>query len=172
MFVFLYFLPLTVFANVVKIEVTRILASQDSFEVQILKQHNLFRERHFAPDLSWNASLYDYAALFVATYDCSGTLRHSGGAYGENIAIGYTPTGAVSAWYDEGKDYVYGSDATYNHFTAVVWNATTQLGCAYKYCGKVWGRYIVCSYFPAGNVVGQSSDNVLPPSPTSSTKSD
>ncbi len=52
-------------------------------------------------------------------------------------------------------------------FTQVVWKATDTLGC-----GRAVGRrddedayqtYIVCSYHPAGNVVGRFEENVGEP---------
>ena len=61
--------------------------------------------------------------------------------------------------------YVYGSENVYNHFTAIVWNNTNSLGCAYKSCDTTTNLnalYIVCSYYPPGNVIGYSSQNVFP----------
>ncbi|KAG2735925.1 hypothetical protein G9P44_000015 [Scheffersomyces stipitis] len=133
------------------------------FASQMVELHNEKRQIHGATLLSWNNSAFEYAAAYADQYDCSGVLKHSGGSFGENLAIGYTTEGAVNAWYNEGATYVYGSESTYNHFTALIWNSTTSLGCAYKYCNKVWGTYIICSYYPAGNVVGYSSRNVFPP---------
>ena len=164
-FCIFFFLSWEIFANIVKIEITEISVHKNSFPITILDKHNYYRRLHFAQDLVWNNSLFEYASDFVSQYDCSGILAHSGGPYGENIAIGYSTIGAVSAWYNEGKDYKYGSDKVYNHFTALIWNTTSELGCALKECGDVWGKYIVCSYYPPGNVVGQSPYNVFPPSP-------
>lgn len=133
-----------------------------TFANTILSSHNQKRSLHHSQMLLWNNSLYEYASNFAEQYDCSGTLTHSGGIYGENLAIGYTAEGAVSAWYNEGKTYDYKSANTYSHFTQVIWNSTSQLGCAYKYCGPVWSDYIVCSYYPAGNIVGHNGNNVFP----------
>ena len=160
-----FFFFSTIFANIVKIEITEVTVRYDSFPVTILNKHNHYRRIHFAQDLAWNNSLFEYASNFASQYNCSGILAHSGGPYGENIAIGYSTSGAVSAWYNEGNDYKYGGENVYNHFTALVWNSSSQVGCAFKQCGDVWGKYIVCSYYPPGNVVGQALYNVFPPSP-------
>lgn len=138
--------------------------SNDSraFALEMLHSHNVRRAQHHAQPLVWNNSLYEFASEYVANYDCSGNLKHSGGPYGENLAIGYSPTGAIDAWYSEGNSYNYEVANTYDHFTQVVWNDTTQLGCASKYCNPVWNDYIVCSYYPAGNVIGHNQDNVFP----------
>lgn len=129
---------------------------------QLLDAHNEHRRRHHAQALKWNSTLYEYAKDYANNYSCSGILTHSGGPYGENLAIGYTPLGAVSAWYDEIKEYVFGTETTYSHFTQVVWNNTATVGCATKYCNAVWGLYLVCSYYPQGNVIGESLANVFP----------
>ena len=147
------------------------------FAQQILDAHNQKRARHGVPDLTWDATVYQYAQKFADQYSCSGNLQHSGGKYGENLAVGYADgAAALQAWYEEaGKDglsYSYGSSSVYNHFTQVVWKSTTKLGCAYKDCrAQNWGLYVVCSYDPAGNVMGTDpktgksymAENVLRP---------
>ncbi|KAK6460518.1 CAP domain-containing protein [Scheffersomyces coipomensis] len=129
----------------------------------MLDLHNTKRGLHGATDVHWNNTLFDYAAAYASKYDCSGVLTHSGGLYGENLAIGYSTDGAMEAWYDEGNNFPYGTESEYNHFTQVIWNGSTSIGCSPKYCNSVWGTYIICSYFPAGNVIGYESENVFPP---------
>lgn len=140
-------------------------SSLSSFQQNILDAHNVDRAKHGSGALTWDSTLQSYAQDYADKYDCSGVLTHSGGPYGENLACGYSDgPSAVQAWYDEGKTYNYGSSSTYDHFTQVVWKSTTKLGCAYKDCrSNNWGLYIICSYDPAGNVIGQSAANVLPP---------
>jgi uncharacterized protein YkwD len=137
--------------------------SDSSFESQILNEHNIKRALHNVPALSWDDTLASYAQNYADQYDCSGNLQHSGGAYGENLALGYTITGSVDAWYSEGDNYDYGAGCSvYDHFTQVVWKSTTKVGCGYKNCNSYWGTYIVCSYDPAGNFIGQCDQNVTP----------
>lgn len=134
-----------------------------AFAKDILDAHNQKRAAHLAQPLTWSLDLYDYAQNYANLYDCSGTLTHSGGQYGENLAVGYsTGDSAVTAWYDEGNGFNYQSGDVLDHFTQVIWGSTTQLGCAYKDCSaENWGKYVICSYNPAGNVVGQVLKNVL-----------
>lgn len=47
------------------------------------------------------------------------------------------------------------------HFTQMVWQATTQIGCGATRCAA--GPLYVCHYSPPGNVIGQFVQNVLPP---------
>ncbi|CCE86536.1 Piso0_005031 [Millerozyma farinosa CBS 7064] len=132
------------------------------FAKSILEAHNDKRAKHSAKSLSWSKDLYDYASNYASKYSCSGSLKHSGGKYGENLAVGYkTGPDAVDAWYDEGKSYNYGSASSFDHFTQVIWKGTSQVGCAYKDCSSEnWGKYIICSYNPAGNMVGMGSQNL------------
>lgn len=134
-----------------------------NFAVSILDAHNTKRALHSAGELSWDKTLYEYAQNYADKYDCSGTLTHSGGQYGENLAVGYSSgPSALDAWYNEGNNYDYSAASVYDHFTQVVWKSTTKLGCAYTNCkAENWGLYVICSYDPAGNVVGEIAQNVL-----------
>lgn len=137
-------------------------AADSSFQSQILAEHNAKRALHGVDPLTWDTTLESYAQNYADGYDCSGTLTHSGGKYGENLALGYTVTGSVDAWYEEGDNFNYSTCNIYDHFTQVVWKSTTKVGCAYKTCGNYWGSYIICSYDPAGNFIGNCPQNVLP----------
>lgn len=136
-----------------------------NFAKAILDAHNVDRAAHGVGALSWDNAAYDYAKNIADNYDCSGILKHTNAPFGENLAAGFADgPSAVKAWYDEGQTYDYSTHNEYNHFTQVVWKSTTKVGCAYKDCLSTgWQKYIVCEYSPAGNYVGQSQANVLPP---------
>lgn len=133
---------------------------------KLLSAHNNKRALHKdTPSLTWSTELETYAQNYADQYDCSGTLVHSGGPYGENLALGYGIEGAVDAWYSEIKYYNYnnpGFSEDTGHFTQLVWKSSTEVGCGVKSCGGVWGDYVVCSYNPAGNVIGEFPENVMP----------
>ncbi|KAI5958405.1 hypothetical protein CANMA_004249 [Candida margitis] len=135
----------------------------ESFSKDILDAHNSKRAAHGVSALSWDQDAYQYAQNYADEYSCSGNLKHSGGKYGENLAVGYSSgSSAVEAWYDEGSSYDYSTASTFDHFTQVVWKSTTKVGCAYKDCSaENWGKYIICSYDPAGNIIGEGKANVL-----------
>ncbi len=73
---------------------------------------------------------------------------------------------AVDAWGDERALYTFSSsdptgfsEAT-GHFTQLVWQSTQATGCGWTDCdGKngLDGIYVVCEYWPAGNVVGDNN---------------
>lgn len=132
----------------------------------LLAAHNNKRALHKdTPALTWSSELQSYAQNYADNYDCSGNLIHSGGPYGENLALGYGIEGAVQAWYDEIADYDFanpGFSENAGHFTQLVWKSSTQVGCAIKTCGGSWGDYVICSYNPAGNFIGDFPNNVMP----------
>ncbi|CAI1510715.1 hypothetical protein SEUBUCD646_0J01320 [Saccharomyces eubayanus] len=136
------------------------------FASSVLAEHNKKRAlQKDTPALTWSDTLATYAQDYADNYDCSGTLTHSGGSYGENLALGYDGPGAVDAWYNEISDYDFsnpGFSGNTGHFTQVVWKSTTQVGCGIKTCGGAWGDYVICSYNPAGNYEGEYAENVEP----------
>ncbi|AAS50188.1 AAL178Wp [Eremothecium gossypii ATCC 10895] len=144
---------------------SRPTAVNNTFASAVLDLHNDYRRRHHAVPLRWNSTLYTHAQHYANRILCNGSLVHSGLPHGENLALGYSPAAAVTAWYDEIAEYDFStpgfSHAT-GHFTQLVWRSTTSVGCAYVMCGPCYGLYIICQYDPPGNVADQYVANVLP----------
>ncbi|KAL6850622.1 hypothetical protein ACO1O0_007746 [Amphichorda felina] len=136
----------------------------DVFTSAVLNSTNTFRAQHNASDLTWNGTLADFAASYLDgddLPDCE--VKHSGGPYGENLAKGYpNVTASVDAWGDEREEYDWG-DAEFSkdtgHFTQLVWQNTTDVGCGRRLCGEQ-GWYLVCEYWPRGNVEGEFDEAV------------
>ncbi|KAM3159916.1 SCP domain-containing protein [Lachancea thermotolerans] len=138
--------------------------TSSSFQTQILLEHNSYRALHHAPALTWSTQLASYAQNYANSYNCNGTLVHSGGSYGENLALGYNSSAAVAAWYNEVRLYNFknpGFAEDTGHFSQLVWVSSKRLGCARVDCGDYYGQYTICSYDPPGNVAGQYKANVL-----------
>ncbi|CDR43888.1 RHTO0S08e07536g2_1 [Rhodotorula toruloides] len=156
--------------------------STDPFASACLAAHNDFRATHHADPLTWNDTLA--AAAEKWTKNC--VWEHSGGKvgpYGENLfMVGpvdqnaqLDPKPGIGSWNDEEKMYDYnnpGFTHDTGHFTQTIWKATTQLGCYYGKCNGIMqsgqlGGFLVCEYYPAGNIVGDNNkyfrENVLPP---------
>lgn len=135
----------------------------------ILKVHNKLRAKHHAPALTWDKKLATYAQNW--SNKCE--WHHSGGPYGENLALGYPNwSSVINGWYSEVKDYNYNSPGfsmDTGHFTQVVWKATTKIGCGVKTCNNLGqgAKLYTCSYAPPGNMVGEDNkyfiQNVLKP---------
>lgn len=137
--------------------------SDTKFASAVLSASNLYRREHNASALRWNVSLESYAVGYLRANDC--VFEHSGGPYGENLAIGYeNATASVEAWGDERVDYDF-EDGEYSektgHFTQLVWRDTRTVGCGRRLCGEK-GWYLVCEYWPRGNVIGEFVAEVLP----------
>ena len=133
----------------------------NDLQASILNSTNVYRYEHNATALTWNASLATTAKNWAS--NC--VWKHSGGPDGENLAEGFgNATAAVDAWGDERAQYNFKkptgfSEAT-GHFTQLVWKSTTSVGCAAVDCtGKndMDGWFLVCEYWPPGNVVGENN---------------
>ncbi|GAA5870932.1 hypothetical protein JCM3774_003484 [Rhodotorula dairenensis] len=156
--------------------------SKDPFVRKCLEEHNTFRATHHADPLIWNTTLQAAAQKWAD--HC--VWEHSGGKvgpYGENLyAIApvtqtqpLDPKRGIKGWNDEEEMYDYEKPTGFTHetghFTQTVWKATKQLGCAFTRCdgilGAGLGGFLVCEYWPGGNMVGDNNkyfrENVLPP---------
>ncbi|KAA1082796.1 hypothetical protein PGT21_014881 [Puccinia graminis f. sp. tritici] len=133
-----------------------------------LKLHNNYRVQYKAVPLKWNPTLV--AASKRVTDKC--LWKHTpNNRYGENIAAGQaTMEDVVKGWVagpDE-RDSFTGPNSKPSHFTQVVWQATTEVGCYKGMCKSVRGINIpqspvtfwACTYNPQGNIIGQIGKNV------------
>ncbi|CAO3693401.1 unnamed protein product [Rhizopus stolonifer] len=135
----------------------------------IVSAHNKVRSKHHSPALKWNKTLASYAQKW--SDGC--VFEHSGGQYGENLALGYPSwASAIDGWYSEVKDYNYnkpGFSMDTGHFTQIVWKATTEVGCGVTACDNLGkgSKLYTCSYKEPGNMVGDDNiyftKNVLAP---------
>jgi uncharacterized protein YkwD len=143
---------------------------------QVLDQHNLYRAQHCAPALVWDeeiaATAQAYANRCVWQHD-------SATPFGENLAyrhMSQSPLSTIDAWYGENANYDFaapGFSTKTGHFSQVVWNSSTRIGCARAECpfaafgetaafGNV--QFYVCRYAERGNVDTLYSENVKPKS--------
>ncbi|KAF1949398.1 PR-1-like protein [Byssothecium circinans] len=140
-------------------------AKDDAFREATLNVTNTYRKQHNATRLTWNDTLADVSRKW--SEKC--VFEHSGGPTGENLASGYPNASAsLIAWGQERSTYDFKKgafDKQTGHFTQMVWKATTSMGCGRTECNgnggkKAPGWYVVCGYYPPGNVVGQFTQNV------------
>lgn len=151
-----------------------------------LSAHNGYRTTHHSPNMTISDSLNSTAQTWAQYLATNAVLQHSDPSQrnnaGENLYVSYTTAtsidpatlgnAAVKKWYDEVSAYDYNNpvfSGTTGHFTQVVWNNSTQLGCGAAQGTKTINGtnynafYVVCQYAPAGNVQGQFATNVLKP---------
>ncbi|UXX78869.1 pathogenesis-related family 1 protein [Reichenbachiella carrageenanivorans] len=136
----------------------------DETEVELLiDRHNFWRADVGVAPINYSEELAEVAnkwAIQLKSQGCA--FKHSQNAYGENLfkgTVGYFTAGdAVDSWGSEKQDYDYKKNKCTTgkmcgHYTQIVWENTTEVGCAKSICdgSVIW----VCNYNPAGNYVGQ-----------------
>jgi uncharacterized protein YkwD len=135
----------------------------------VLAVHNHERALVGVSPLTWNDTLAAGAQTWVDQIATTGEFAHSqcSGCYGENLAARNHTTAVpmaqeLAGWVSEKNNYHGGpfdpttqtnSSNVYAHYTQMVWNNTTEIGCATDSGGGV--DYLVCRYTPPGNIVGQ-----------------
>ncbi|XP_021300220.1 pathogenesis-related protein 1-like [Herrania umbratica] len=127
-----------------------------------LNAHNTARAAVGVGSMIWDNNVAAFAQNYANQHigDCN--LVHSGGPYGENLAMStgdLSGTDAVRMWVDEKANYDYASNTcaqgkVCGHYTQVVWRNSVRLGCAKVRCSN-GGTFIGCNYDPPGNFVGQ-----------------
>lgn len=155
----------------------------DSMSKRALELHNIERARYGLELLQWNPELANMAACW-ADLKAYGHSEDHFCATGENIAYGYgapcytTPLigmeNAINSFLDEDRAYAakrqFGEDT--GHWTQIVWKDTKYVGCATSQRKNFLDEedtsiYVVCEYYPAGNVMGQFELQVPEPNPVS-----
>ncbi|KAA8545729.1 hypothetical protein F0562_020820 [Nyssa sinensis] len=127
-----------------------------------LNAHNTARAQVGVGPMIWDSTVAAYAMNYANGRRADCRLVHSGGPYGENLAMGtgeFTGRAAVNLWVQERPNYDYNSNSCVGgrvcgHYTQVVWSRSVRLGCARVRCNNgVW--LITCNYDPPGNFAGQ-----------------
>lgn len=54
-----------------------------------------------------------------------------------------------------------GADAC-GHFTQVIWKGSREIGVGRAFAEDGLRVFVVCNYYPAGNVIGRFKENVMP----------
>ncbi|OMO92165.1 Allergen V5/Tpx-1-related protein [Corchorus olitorius] len=137
-------------------------STSENLVKEFLDSHNQARAKVNVKPLTWDKQVAAYAQGYANQRigDCG--LVHSGGSYGENIAMStgdLSATDAVKMWVDEKVYYNYQSNTCASnqicgHYTQVVWGDSVHVGCAKVKCDN-GGTFITCNYDPPGNYNGQ-----------------
>jgi uncharacterized protein YkwD len=142
--------------------------SLQAFRTQVMSDHNRARASVSAPPLVWDDRLAADAANHAERLAQTRIFAHSTqlAGEGENLWMGtrlaYSYASMTGAWVDERRDYkngrfpnlsMTGSWHDVGHYTQIIWAGTRSVGCAMS--SNETNEYMVCRYFPAGNVWGQ-----------------
>jgi hypothetical protein len=148
------------------------LPAQDlsRFKEQLLDSHNRERKAFGAAPLQWDDGLAAAAAAYGPYLSAQGKLTHSAHetrpGQGENLWMGtrgaFGLDEMTGGWLGERILFRPGifpnvsstghwSDVA--HYTQMIWRGSNRVGCALKTDTK-WD-FLICRYYPAGNVVGQ-----------------
>lgn len=137
----------------------------------VLAMHNVARSNVGVGALTWSNSIAQSAQKWsdqLKTENCK--MRHDlSTSYGENIYWAWSsgasgdslisdPSEAVTMWVNEESFYSYENNTCKageqcGHYTQVVWENTTEVGCGVSSCtdGDTQTDVWVCRYNPAGN---------------------
>lgn len=69
----------------------------------------------------------------------------------------------TNLWYSSGRSFDYNINTLQNAqaFTQVIWKNSREIGLGMSRRGK--DIFMICFYFPAGNILDQIYENVFPP---------
>lgn len=141
------------------------------FQATMMRDHNQARAAVSLAPLAWDAGLAADAARYAATLAATRTFAHAKRVagepvQGENLWMGtrraYSYADMVGSWVDERRYFRRGlfpdisragSWHLVGHYTQIVWAGTKAVGCAVA--ANISDEYLVCRYFPAGNIVGR-----------------
>jgi hypothetical protein len=145
------------------------LTRAQSLRNAMLIGHNAARAVVGVPALSWSPALArdaeTYAARLAATRRFAHAQQSGDTAQGENLWMGtrgaFRPDQMVGHWVAEKRVFRRGPSPRCSttgrfedvgHYTQIIWRGTTQVGCAVV--ANRAEEYLVCRYWPAGNVDG------------------
>ena len=143
------------------------MRSPATFTLVMLDQHNRARAEQGLPPLAWNPALADAARAYAAELAEAGAFEHSDddSDQGENLWMGtrqaYAFDEMVGHWVSEKANFrqhapnmsATGDLSDVGHYTQIVWKDTREVGCGIA--SDASDDYLVCRYFPAGNVDGE-----------------
>lgn len=140
-----------------------------SFPQRVLAAHNVARAEVGQRPLIWDDALGSEAAKYAVQLAATGAFAHSSPAArrgsGENLWMGtrhaFSIEAMMDSWASEKRMFVAGVFPAVNregdwqevgHYTQMIWPTTQRVGCALV--GTSAFEYLVCRYYPAGNVIG------------------
>jgi hypothetical protein len=135
----------------------------------VVAAHNAARRAAGQRPVKWDDGLGAQAARYAFQLAISDRFAHSAASVrkgaGENLWMGtrgaFTVNSMIDSWLSEGRSFRAGVFPVVSrtgdwrdvgHYTQIVWPATRKVGCALA--TNASADYLVCHYWPAGNVQG------------------
>jgi uncharacterized protein YkwD len=143
------------------------------FRDVMLRDHNAARDAVGVAPLVWDDDLARTAAAYAGELARTNRFQHAPRepgqrVEGENLWMGtrtaYRYEDMLGTWTGEARHFRNGQFpqisrtgnwADVGHYSQIIWSTTRAVGCAIAANGA--NEYLVCRYFPAGNVWGQSA---------------
>jgi len=130
-------------------------------QAELVKEQNEARARQKLTPLTWDCALARYAQQWANR----GVFEHrADSSYGENMFVASEPSEpvktAVKRWMSEESNWTNKTGMCApgkfcNHYTQVMWKATTKVGCGVnRFVNAKWKVVLVCNYDPPGNTPG------------------
>uniref|UniRef100_A0A0N4ZEH6 SCP domain-containing protein n=1 Tax=Parastrongyloides trichosuri TaxID=131310 RepID=A0A0N4ZEH6_PARTI len=137
--------------------------------LKFLRNTNGYRYCHTTARVKTNKTLEKHAQEWASHLAKINKMKHSGKkGVGENILkisnnLFYKK--GIHKWYEEKKKYNFSHTAVnkvaiVGHFTQLVWKKSKTIGFGFGKNGSM--IFVVCLYYPRGNIRGQYEKNVLP----------
>ena len=139
-----------------------------NFQTAALYAHNVERRRVGVPDLAWSPELAAEALAWARENARTGRMEHANQrTHGENLWMNTidrrTVGSMIGGWSIERDIYIIGAKhpnvsvtghwKDVGHYTQMVWESTTKVGCAVARGAQK--DFLVCRYDPIGNWRGQ-----------------
>ena len=142
----------------------------NDFRDKILKKHNELRNKHGSESLSLNDELNEKAqenAKIMIIREGLKTFSlnfYKNSFLGENILFSTKKKAEeiCQIWYDESKKYDFSLNKYQKlagHFTQLIWKETKEVGFGF-YTNENGHSCYVALYYPAGNIIGEFSNNI------------
>lgn len=139
-----------------------------------VQAHNAAREKYSASDVTWSDDVATSAQTWAngCVFEHGEHVNLGQNLYAATFSSGNIMADAVNDWMSEASSYDPNNPVA-SHFTQVVWQSTTTIGCAVANCpagsifqGNTNGPeyFVVCDYSPPGNYDGEYAANVHVPS--------
>ena len=142
----------------------------EDYKNKIIDFHNKLRQEHKSPKIKENEELNDMASAYVESLINNKNVnnhlnQYNGQIVGEIIIISKSSKleDILKKISDEKKDYDFKSkkfSIKSSHFTQVIWKGTSDIGFGFYTDKDSKIHYIVLLYYPAGNILGDFSENI------------